>query len=69
MRKIARYTLEFYVDCFDREKADLVRAALCMHTRFTSMCDTGLSLKVCAGFDIEENAEIAKKEINERFFN
>ncbi len=64
-----RYTVEVNIPSVEREKADLIRAVMHMHTRYAFISENGFYKRIFSLFYSEENAEIAKKEILERFFN
>ncbi len=76
MHKIRNY-LSFVIYPSDAEKANRVKAALHMHTKHVKivekyandLCSSEMYQEVWGAFSYRETAEIATKEINERFFN
>ena len=69
MREKLRYVAEIKVNSEDK-KADLIRAVMFMHTKYVSTdIIHGFIMSIRGKFYCRENAEVAQKEINERFFN
>ena len=70
MRENPRYSFGFSIH-YDNKKINplLVRAVMYMHTKYVSMVTSGCWIDITGRFHSKENAEVAKKEINERFFN
>lgn len=71
-----KVTLQFFADT--EEYAEKIRGALCMHTKHVKIVKQQRAEGVygiidiwivMGGFILKENAKIAEKAINERFFN
>lgn len=64
-----RYTVEVDIPSKETEKADLIKAVMHRHTKYAFISNNGFYTHIFSLFYSDKNAEIAKKEIVERFFN